>query len=260
MSPPTRGRLNLANATITATDVHSYMKTAIESSTDSDIWNLVISGTGPVQVDGNGNQWKAAGVILMMDKSGKQNWTFKAGPFISTLVLVATHVGTCAQLVPYSTSMRSVQKRRDDFGANIGESVKGSKGGEFPVEIIYYCVDISGKIRDPMSEFGSLNSDIHEVITSELFRKTYLDCMREDPKTAKLAERIKDDSHSTWRCYKTCHLLTDYPAPLNKYLLDADVKQAIADLTGKTDAGTWSESERRIAFHNGVIPGTYQWK
>jgi hypothetical protein len=246
------GRLNLSNASINSNDVHSFMKTAIEaeSSGSSD---LIFSGTGAVQI---GDKWKAAGVILMTEGSRQLNWTMKPQPFISTFTLVSTHVGTCSQLAAYVSGMKTVQKRRDEFGANIGETVRGSKGGEFAVEVVYYCVDVTGKIRDPSAEFDSLNDDITEVVRSDLFRKTYLDCMRENPKTSKLADRIKSENHSTWRSYANCRKVSDYQAPLNKYLLDADVKQAMVDLTGKTDPSTWTDSERFIAFSNGVIPGT----
>ena len=87
-------------------------------------------------------------------------------------------------------------------------------------------------------------------------RTTYVNCMRSDRRTAKLAKRIEAPDHSTWASYANCRLVKDHPTPLDKFLLDVDVKALMTGLTGKSDPGAWSDQERKLAFRNGIVPAT----
>jgi hypothetical protein len=79
--------------------------------------------------------------------------------------------------------------------------------------------------------------------------------MREDPKMENLAKSIEKPSHSTWSSYRKCSLVKDWPVPLNRFLLDSDIKQMMYELTGKQPA-EWGEVERGLAYHNSVVPGS----
>jgi hypothetical protein len=163
-------KLDLSGTKITSSAVHSFMRTKIAEETG---YLLVVSGTGPVQV---GNKTKAIMVIAMVDKMDKMNWSFKAGPFIGTVNLVANHIPQCQHLQSVTSNMHAVTVRRDQYGANIGaciicrkkqfvhiieailtiflyfiidtgESQRGKRGGEFPVEILCCLVDLTDKLR-----------------------------------------------------------------------------------------------------------------
>ena len=84
-----------------------------------------------------------------------------------------------------------------------------------------------------------------------------LNCMCENEKLKKLAKSIEKDSHPTWKAFKNCALVKDYPVPLNKFMLDADIKAALIPILGKPDASTWTAEERGLAYHNGIVPGAY---
>ena len=254
-------RFDFSGVSIASNEVQSFMQTKTEVQ-EADRYDFVVTGTGVIRV---GDEFKASGAILLLDGSCKQLWAQKAVPFIGALVLIASHVPALAGLKALATSCTPVQKRKYEFGVNAGDTQKGSKGGEFDVNIVRFTVtlpgnvidraDVPGQALDPVAHFDSLVEDLYEVITSDLFKNTYLQCMREDSRLVKLAKSIEKPGHPTWGIYRGCRLVKDYPKPLNRYLLDGDVKTAIAELTGKTDPSMWTPDERFLAYQNGVVPG-----
>lgn len=253
--------------TVSPEKIHATMAVATAAAEEEgDGFNFIVSGTGGIVV-GNGSA-VATGALFVADSSGKILWSFKADIFcVAVQLLVESGGDRLAFLSNLAQSFRPIQLRKNEFGANIGATTKGSKGGEFEVNIVQYSVAVPTSSLDPSNVSGcALNASesademfglLHALVQSKSFASIYLNCMRENEKLKKLAKSIEKDSHPTWKAFKNCALVKDYPVPLNKFMLDADIKAALIPILGKPDASTWTAEERGLAYHNGIVPGAY---
>lgn len=87
-------------------------------------------------------QWQPA-PCSWPTSSGKILWSFKADIFcVAVQLLVESGGDRLAFLSNLAKSFRPIQLRKNEFGANIGATTKGSKGGEFEVNIVQYSVAV----------------------------------------------------------------------------------------------------------------------
>lgn len=250
--------------TVSPEKIHATM--AVAADEEGDDFNFIISGSGAITAS-NGTV-VATGALFLAESSGKMLWSFKADIFsVAARLLVESGGDKLAFLSNLVRSFRPIQLRKNEFGANIGATTKGSKGGEFEINIVQYSVaiptsslnpsNVAGRALDANEGVAEMFDLLHALVKSKSFASLYLNCMRENDKLKKLAKSIEKDSHPTWKAFKNCGLVNDYPVPLNKFMLDADIKAALVPILGKPDATTWTAEERALAYHNGIVPGAY---
>jgi len=248
--------------TVSPEKIHATMA----NTGEVDDFNLIISGTGAITAS-NGTV-VATGALFLADSSGKMLWSFKADIFcVAAQLLVESGGDKLSFLANLARSFRPIQLRKNEFGANIGATSKGSKGGEFEVNIVQYSVaipssslnpsNVAGRALDAGESVSEMFGLLHALVQSKSFASLYLNCLRENDKLKKLAKSIEKDSHPTWKAFKHCSLVKDYPVALNKFMLDADIKAALIPILGKPDASTWTAEERALAHHDGTVPGAY---
>ena len=213
---------------------------------------LLVSGSGVVTCNGKA---RFVGCFAVVDESdGSVLWAFKAQAVALTFLVLSDSAPQLRDLRAVSETMHPTPIRRYENGSNIPKTVKGKKGGEFPVEAVAFFADLTGKVHAPEEELGTIINKLNSVITSSDFKKVYLKCMKEIPKMAKLANSIGSDDNPVWTSFKSCKLEVKVPLPLSTYMMDAEISAAMSVLVDEGDQSCWTPEQRMIAYLDGKLP------
>ena len=173
---------------------------------------------------------------------------------MAMMVLSDSALPQLSDFCEVSRTMHATPIRRFENGSNIAKTVKGKKGGEFPVEAVAFFASLSGKIQTPEDELGSLIKKMHSIITCPNFKNVYVRCMKEIPKMAKLGNKIGSDDNPVWASFSRCSLEVKMPVPLSTHMMDDEICAAMDVLVGESDPSSWSPEQCAIAYMNGALP------
>lgn len=249
-------KLDLSGISVDDAFVKNLVRQRMEESSESQGsgFQLLVSGSGVVKWNGKA---RFVGCFAVADESdGSVLWAFKAQAVALTFLVFSDSAPQLHDLRTVSGTMHATPIRRYENGSNIPKTVKGKKGGEFPVEAVAFFIDLSDKLRTPEEELGAVISKLHSVITNTDFKTVYLKCMKEIPKMAKLANSISSDDNPVWGSFKNCKLEVKMPLPLSTYMMDAEIGAAMAMLVDEGDQMKWTPEQRLIAYLDGKLPSS----
>ena len=249
-------KLDLSGITVDEKAVEALVQeSAAAEEEKSGKHSLMVSATNIIRVKGKA---RVAGTIVLLDSDGSVFWAFKPQAVAMALMALLESAAVLAPLRPLVSSLYPVSMRRFANGQNIAKTVKGRKGGDFRVEQLVFFLDLTSDTM-PEAKLQHLLADLHEVITSDVFKVAYMKVMREMPKLTNLGSSIErlgsGGGNPVWAAFRECDLKIDMPCPLSTYLLDDDIKAVMTNLTFENDPSRWTDEQCEEAYLEGKIPG-----
>ena len=237
--------------------VQKYKKAKDARSEGTSSYKLVVRHSGVVVTSGRA---KVVGTFTVEDRRNNVFWVFKPDAVIDTLQALTenSHLAPLSQL---ALSATEIDLRDIPHGADVGRLSYSKTGSAFPVTTVMFSLDVSEKIWPAEEDLLCLLEMLHEVITSNVFKDVYTDMMiNGGGRWEKLGAQIKQDNHACWVIFKGCTLDIVGQSPLNTTMMDKDIKNAMAFMTGGVPPGSWASDSTlsKVAYKGGAIPaGTF---
>ena len=242
---------NIDDGCINTKSVQAFQRSKEEEQTKNTT-NLVFAMTRSFTVD---NQAHVV-VPFFLEEDRQFFWAFKAVAVKETLEYLSKSTQAFSSLIPVVDSMRVVQLRDIPFGANVGRVVSGKKG-TFPVETLTFFVSGKGKILPAVEEAKAIAGGLKQILGSRMFRDVYLEVLRGNKKTNKLGKALESENNYVWTIFKKCGVDIQFNTPMNKFLLNSDIRGCLEQCGVKDHHLNWDGEVKIAAFKDGVIPGDF---
>ena len=236
---------------INTKSVQAFQRSKEEEETKNTT-NLVFAVTRSFTVDDQAH----VVVPFFLEEDRQFFWAFKAAAVKETLEYLSKSTQAFSSLIPVVNSMRVVQLRDIPFGANVGRVVSGKKG-TFPVETLTFSVSGKGKILPAAEEAKAIAGGLKQILGSRMFRDVYLEVLRGNKKTHKLGKALESENNYVWTIFKKCGVDLQFNTPMNKYLLNSDIRASLEQCGVKDHHLNWDGEVKIAAFKDGMIPGDF---
>jgi len=189
----------------------------------------------------------------------KQYWAMKVD-ILSTILSEMESSGQFNQggfsLVSNAFSdIKSAQLRFTPYGLNVGQSSGSGDGERYPINAMYIVVKLKkGSIVAPQDEVVKIAKVIKNVVSAPWFEELFMDYANNNM-SERYVNALMKPKEKFFSMLKACKISHVKDASLNCFLLDDVINSTCFDITGSYNSLEWSHEVRKMAYHDGIVPG-----